>query len=89
MSLLQVASEEVDLAIGADQGGSIRHPACWSGIVGLKPTHGLVPYTGALAMEMSVDHLGPMARTVYDCAVMLEVNAATYCLKFTKAPHFN
>lgn len=62
------------LALGGDQGGSIRIPACWSGVVGLKPTYGLVPYTGCLSMEGSMDHVGPMARTVHDCALLLEVD---------------
>lgn len=70
-----VASGEVDLAIGSDQGGSVRLPASWCGVVGLKPTHGLVPYTGAMCFEASVDHLGPMASNVHDCALMLEVLA--------------
>ena len=59
--------------MGADQGGSVRIPASLCGIVALKPTYGLVPYTGAFATEPSVDHLGPMARTVTDCALLLEV----------------
>jgi amidase len=42
-----LADRQVDLAIGGDQGGSIRCPSSWSGVVGLKPTYGLVPYTGA------------------------------------------
>ncbi|PIK47695.1 putative glutamyl-tRNA(Gln) amidotransferase subunit A, chloroplastic/mitochondrial [Apostichopus japonicus] len=70
-----VASGEVDLALGSDQGGSVRIPSCWCGVVGLKPTFGLVPYTGAMAFEQSVDHLGPIARSVYDCALFLEVLA--------------
>jgi len=70
-----VAAGEVDMAIGADQGGSIRMPASFCGIVGLKPTYGLVPYTGASGMEYSLDHLGPMTRTVADCALLLEVLA--------------
>jgi amidase len=70
-----VASGNVDLAIGGDQGGSIRIPASWCGCVGLKPTFGLVPYTGALAMDMTFDHLGPIAASVADCAVMTEVLA--------------
>ena len=70
-----VASGEVDMAVGGDQGGSIRMPASWSGVYGLKPTHGLVPYTGAFPIEITLDHLGPMTRTVEDCAVMLEVMA--------------
>lgn len=63
------------MAIGGDQGGSIRLPSCWCGIVGMKATYGLVPYTGVLGLEPSIDHLGPMARTVYDCALMLEVKS--------------
>ena len=70
---LQVASGEVDLAVGGDQAGSIRIPAAWCGIVGLKPTFGLVPYTGAASLEPNHDHLGPMTRTVKDCALLLEV----------------
>ena len=71
--LFQLALGEVDMAIGGDQGGSIRIPASFCGIVGLKPTHGLVPYSGAMAIEPSVDHLGPMARSVQDVAVLLNV----------------
>lgn len=70
-----VATGEVDLAIGGDQGGSIRIPASWCGIYGLKPTHGLVPYTGAFPIEITLDHLGPMARSTEDCALLLEVIA--------------
>jgi amidase len=70
-----VAARQVDFAIGGDQGGSIRVPAAFCGIVGHKPTWGLVPYTGAIPMEYSIDHLGPMARTVRDCARLLEVLA--------------
>nr|XP_054760348.1 amidase-like [Lytechinus pictus] len=74
-SAVVVQTGEADMSIGGDQGGSIRLPAAWTGVVGLKPTYGLVPYTGAMGMEMSVDHLGPMARTVHDCALLLEVIA--------------
>ena len=63
----------MDMALGGDQGGSIRMPAAACGIVGLKPTYGLVPYTGIMQMEFTLDHVGPMARTVYDTALMLEV----------------
>lgn len=70
-----VASGEVDMSIGADQAGSIRVPSSWSGIVGLKPTFGLVPYTGACSLEYTIDHLGPMARNVRDAALLLEVLA--------------
>jgi amidase len=70
-----VAAGEVDLAIGGDQGGSIRIPASFCGIVGMKPTHGLVPYTGIMSMEVTIDHAGPMTRTVAENALMLEVIA--------------
>jgi amidase len=70
-----VAAGEVDMAIGGDQGGSIRMPSSWCGIYGLKPTYGLVPYTGAFPIELTLDHLGPMTKSVADCAVMLEVIA--------------
>src|SRR5262244_608328 len=70
-----VAAGEVDLAIGGDQGGSIRMPSCWCGICGLKPTYGLVPYTGIFPIELTLDHTGPMARTVADVALLLEVIA--------------
>src|SRR2546425_3305978 len=70
-----VAAGEVDLAIGGDQGGSIRMPSCWCGIYGLKPTYGLVPYTGIFPIELTLDHTGPMARTVADLALLLEAIA--------------
>ena len=70
----KMVRKKVDVAIGGDQGGSIRIPASWCGIVGLKPTYGLVPYTGIMPIEMTYDHVGPMARTVEDCATLLEVS---------------
>jgi amidase len=70
-----VAAGEVDMAIGGDQGGSIRMPASYCGIYGLKPTWGLVPYTGVMPIEIFVDHTGPMTATVKDNALMLEVLA--------------
>lgn len=70
-----VANGEVDMAIGGDQGGSIRIPACWCGIYGLKPTYGLVPYTGVFPIEQTIDHTGPMARNVSDVATLLGVIA--------------
>lgn len=70
-----VAGGVVDMATGGDQGGSIRMPASYSGIVGHKPTHGLVPYTGAFPIEQTIDHVGPMTRTVADAALMLSVIA--------------
>ena len=70
-----VAAREVDLGIGGDQGGSIRIPASWCGIYGLKPTYGLVPYTGVFPIELTLDHTGPMARTAADVALLLEAIA--------------
>ena len=70
-----VAAGEVDMAIGGDQGGSIRMPASFCGIVGMKPTHGLVPYTGILGLDPTIDHTGPMTATVADNALLLEVIA--------------
>ena len=66
---------ECDLAVGGDQGGSVRMPSSFSGTYGIKPSYGLVPYTGALPIEQSVDHLGPMAMSSADCALLLEVMA--------------
>ncbi|MET0821737.1 MAG: amidase, partial [Aeromicrobium sp.] len=70
-----VAAGEVDLAHGGDQGGSIRIPASFCGVVGHKPTFGLVPYTGAFPIESSIDHVGPITRSVSDAALMLGVLA--------------
>lgn len=70
-----VALGEADLAIGADQGGSIRLPASLCGVFGLKPTYGLVPYTGCLGIDPCIDHVGPLARTAPDAALLLDVIA--------------
>jgi amidase len=74
-SAVLVALGEVDMAIGGDQGGSIRMPAALSGVYGMKPTHGLVPYTGIMPIEIYIDHTGPMTATVRDNALLLEVIA--------------
>jgi amidase len=70
-----VGAGEVDMAIGGDQGGSIRMPASYCGCYGMKPTHGLVPYSGIMPIESTIDHTGPMTQTVMDNALMLEVIA--------------
>jgi amidase len=70
-----LAAGEVDMALGGDQGGSIRIPASWCGTYGLKPSYGLVPYTGGFSLDPNLDHLGPMARSVEDVALLLEVIA--------------
>ncbi|OAL26457.1 hypothetical protein AYO20_10125 [Fonsecaea nubica] len=67
----------VDYAIGADQGGSIRVPAAWCGIVGFKPTFGLIPWTGAGSNEPTNDHMGPMTRDVLSNARLLKAIAGT------------
>src|SRR5260221_9624427 len=66
---------EVDMALGGDQGGSIRMPASFCGVYGMKPTHGLVPYTGIMPIELTLDHTGPMTGTVENNALLLEVLA--------------
>lgn len=70
-----VAAGEVDMAIGGDQGGSIRIPSSFSGAYGHKPTYGLVPYTGVFPIELTLDHVGPIAGSAQDCALLLEVLA--------------
>ncbi|TFY60315.1 hypothetical protein EVJ58_g5232 [Rhodofomes roseus] len=72
-----IAIGEADLAIGGDQGGSIRLPASHVGIVGLKPTFGLVPYTGIVSNEVSLDHTGPMSPDVLSNALLLRAIAGT------------
>ena len=74
-SAIAIAENRVDLTLGGDQGGSIRIPAAWSGIVGLKPSHGLIPYTGIVGFDLSIDHIGPMTKDVADTALMLSVLA--------------
>lgn len=70
-----IAAGEVDLAIGTDQGGSVRIPAAYSGLYGMKPTHGLIPYSGIMPIEMTLDHAGVMSANVTDNALLLEVLA--------------
>ncbi|KAI1837623.1 hypothetical protein DTO006G1_3101 [Penicillium roqueforti] len=67
--------ETVELAIGTDQAGSVRTPAAFNGLYGLKPTFGLVPYTGGGSMSPMIDHLGPIASRLEDVAALLEVMA--------------
>jgi amidase len=70
-----VVAGECDMAIGGDQGGSIRIPGAWCGAYGLKPTYGLVPYTGVFPIELTLDHTGPIAATTADVALLLEAIA--------------
>jgi aspartyl-tRNA(Asn)/glutamyl-tRNA(Gln) amidotransferase subunit A len=69
---VSVAAGMVGLAVGTDTGGSIRVPAAFCGIVGLKPTYGRVSRRGIVPLSYSLDHAGPLTRTVEDCALALE-----------------
>ncbi len=62
--------------LGTDTAGSIREPAAWCGITGLKPTHGAVSQAGVLPLAWSLDHVGPMARSAEDCALLLDAMTA-------------
>ena len=74
-SAAALAAGLADAAIGTDSGGSIRIPAACCGVVGLKPTYGLVPSDGCFPLAPSFDHVGPMARTVADCAALFQALA--------------
>jgi aspartyl-tRNA(Asn)/glutamyl-tRNA(Gln) amidotransferase subunit A len=72
-SAVSVAARAVFGALGSDTGASIRLPAAYNGVVGLKPTYGRVSRHGAMPRSWSLDHVGPFARTARDCALMLQV----------------
>ncbi len=77
-SAVVVAAGDVKMALGSDQGGSVRIPAAWTGVVGLKPTYGLVPHNGCMVMDMTLDHVGPLADTVENAARVLSVIAGPH-----------
>ena len=70
-----VAAGLFPLALGSDTGGSVRNPASACGIVGLKPTYGLVSRRGVFPLSFTLDHVGPLTRTVADCALLLDTIA--------------
>ena len=72
-----VAARECWYAIGSDTGGSIRQPASYCGVTGIKPTYGTVSRYGLIAYASSLDQIGPLARTAEDCAAVLDVFAKT------------
>ncbi len=74
-SAAAVAADTAVLALGSDTGGSIRQPAAFCGVVGVKPTYGLVSRFGLIAFASSLDQIGPIAKTVEDSAMLLEVIA--------------
>jgi aspartyl-tRNA(Asn)/glutamyl-tRNA(Gln) amidotransferase subunit A len=82
-----IAAELAFGALGTDTGGSIRMPASYCGIVGIKPTYGLVPIRGIIPLRVSYDHCGPMTRTVEDAALMLNVLAGYDKLDITSVEH--
>src|ERR1700686_703508 len=82
-STAAVAAELCYGALGSDTGGSIREPASYCSIVGLKPTYGLVSTRGVIPLSWSLDHIGPMARTVADAAVILQAIAGYDSLETT------
>lgn len=88
-SAVAVTGAAVDVALGTDQAGSIRTPAAWCGCVGYKPTFSLVPYTGCLPGGPTYDHVGPMARTVEDCAKTLSVLAGADGLDHRQPTHWS